>query len=100
MLALYRRVLALRRSSPALRRGHQESVDLGEEARQDVVAWRRWTIDDEQGEDRDDELIIAVNFGGADVPVDVRGHIVEGSHRRDVRFDGRLRPDEAIILRL
>ena len=87
MLALYRRLLALRRSSDVLRVGSQASVDVGG----DVVAWARRA--------GDDELIIAINFGEAAAAVDLPGHVVEGSARRDVAFDGRLAPDEAVIVR-
>ncbi len=85
-LALYRRLLHLRRNEPALRRGDQRRLELGGP----VVGWTR-TLGA-------NEFDIVVNFGDIAVPVDLVGDIVEGSHRSGVAFDGVLQPDEAVIL--
>jgi alpha-glucosidase len=63
-LALARRLAALRRDTPALQRGAQRTVDLGD----DVLAWER--------EDGDARLPCAVNFASTPVPIDAPGTLV------------------------
>ena len=94
MLHLYRRVLALRRASPALRRGSWEELPAPDQ----VLAFRR-----REGEDH---RVVLVNYSDREVDVrevDVAGPgatvqvsslgIGEGD-----AFSGRLRADEAVIL--
>jgi len=88
ILHLYRRLLAVRRASPALRRGDITLLDAPDA----VLAYRRAT--------HGDERIVLVNFGdaGVDVPLDGRWEAVVSSDPAVDRWDGALRPDEAVIL--
>ncbi|HEV7810872.1 MAG TPA: alpha-glucosidase, partial [Candidatus Limnocylindrales bacterium] len=102
VLSCYRRILAFRRSAPALQRGAMERLDAGVD---DVLAWRR------SGEGQD--LLAIVNFVPAERVVDVtaiagpngrRWVARVGSSRNPAGPDdaGRLRlgPDEAVVLEL
>ena len=87
ILHLYRRLLAVRRASPALRHGDITLLDAPDA----VLAYRRST--------HADERIVLVNFGDARVDVPVNGHwkaLV--SSYPDARWSGALRPREAVIL--
>jgi alpha-glucosidase len=97
VLAAYRRLLAFRRTSAALRTGSMTRLESGTS---DVLAWTRG--------DGDDQLLVLVNFVDAVRPVDV-GAIASGpwvakvgSHREPAGADAAgvltLRPDEAVIL--
>ncbi|HKV67867.1 MAG TPA: alpha-amylase family glycosyl hydrolase [Gaiellales bacterium] len=88
ILRLYRRLLAARRASPALRRGDITLLD----APAAVLAYRRST--------HEDERIVLVNFGDAEVDVhlDGRWNIVVSSDPGVDRWDGALRAREAVIL--
>ena len=91
MLHLYRRLLAVRRASPALRAGGIRVLD----APGDVLAWER---------ERDgDRRVCAVNFAGEPRPVELAGRLrVEAStHDRASGqvFDGGLSADEGVVLR-
>jgi alpha-glucosidase len=88
ILHLYRRLLAVRRASPALRRGDITLLDAPDA----VLAYRRST--------HGDERTVLVNFGdaGVDVPLDGRWEVVVSSDPAVDRWDGALRPDEAVIL--
>jgi alpha-glucosidase len=99
VLAVYRRLLALRRTSVALRRGTLRLVDT---AAPDVLAWVRET----DGE----RLLIVVNFAAADRETSLVAGTgrdyrpIEGSHTDPSTPDGegsilRLRPLEAVVLR-
>jgi alpha-glucosidase len=103
VLATYQRLIALRRSSPALRTGTLRLASVGTP---DVVAWHR--------ECPDEHLLIVVNFADATrditVPSDGEGEREErfepvgGSHA-DPSAPGAgsvltLRPLEAVILRV
>ncbi|MBI2708390.1 MAG: DUF3459 domain-containing protein [Actinobacteria bacterium] len=92
VMHLYRRLLAARRSSPALQDGTMELIDGVPE---DVIAWRRRSPGDER--------IVAVNFGPETVAVDAPlGGVVEvasdgaGEGRL---FTGTLGPSSAVLLR-
>jgi alpha-glucosidase len=87
ILHLYRRLLAARRSSPALRTGDLEMLD----APDDVVAWRRW--------DDDGARVVAVNMG-TDVSLDIAGTVVVASDGRGEGepFDGTLAADHAVLI--
>jgi alpha-glucosidase len=91
MLHLYRRLLAVRRGSPALVRGDQELLDLPE----GVVGWRRRY--------RDDVRVVLVNFTAGDVAVPGVDGTVEVSscpeRRSTAAFDATLGGDEAVIVR-
>ena len=90
ILSLYRALLAARRASPALRRGDFAYVD----APDGVLAYRRVACDDER--------LVVINFedeardlalpGSFEVEVDSLG----GDGRS---FDGRLAPEQALLLR-
>jgi alpha-glucosidase len=88
ILHLYRRLLAVRRASSALRRGDITLLDAPDA----VLAYRRST--------HGDERIVLVNFGDArvDVPLDGRWEAVVSSDPAVDRWDGALRPDEAVVL--
>jgi alpha-glucosidase len=87
-LHLYRRLLALRRSSPALRCGRQELLDIDEP----VLGWIR--------HDGSDRRVILVNFSAEHQRVDAGG-VVEASSdpmRALGSFDGSLAADEAVVI--
>ena len=97
VFAAYRRLLDVRRRSPALRRGAMRRVDSGAP---DVLAWTRG--------DGDSQLLVLVSFIGETRRVDIRAlgdgrwRSTVGTHRdpSEVGSDGviELRPDEAVIL--
>jgi alpha-glucosidase len=88
ILHLYRRLLALRRSSPALRVGSIELLDAVDQ----VVTWSR--------REGDDHRIVAVNFSGHEQPVGPTGTVAVSSlgRREGEPFDGTLAPHEAVVL--
>jgi alpha-glucosidase len=89
ILHLYRRLLRLRRTVPALQSGALELLDVPP----GVVAYRRW----DAGSDR----VVLVNFTAEAVPVSVQGRVVEvasdgvGEGRP---YTGALGPDQAVVL--
>jgi alpha-glucosidase len=87
--SLYRGLLALRRSSPALRSGGFEWVETDAPT---VLAYRR-TLGDEQ-------LVVAVNLGTEPAGTGLDGEIVAGSRpdRTSGAFDGTLAGNEALVL--
>ncbi|MFP4512255.1 MAG: alpha-amylase family glycosyl hydrolase [Acidimicrobiales bacterium] len=87
--ALYRNLLALRRSSPAIGRGTFEWLDAGSP---DVLAYRRSL--------GDDQLTVAVNVGPRPATVDLGGTVVAASRadRPTGSFDGTLTGNEAVVL--
>ncbi len=98
VLELYRRLLRLRRSSPALRGGTYTEVDIG---RQDVLAYLRQTPDQ--------TALVILGFGDRPAPLhlptpptDRRWGVVLSTHEPPPAptADGRLdlRPLEALIL--
>jgi alpha-glucosidase len=98
ILHLYRRLLALRRATPALRRGDLELLDTGDQ----LLAVRRHL--------GDDECWVIVNFSAEEVayqPPTTRLLSVEissggaGALSSDgAPYGGRLGPEEAVLLRL
>jgi alpha-glucosidase len=88
-LALYRRLLAMRRESSALRRGSFEWVDAGSPT---VLAYRRT--------EGDQSLLVAVNIGAdsADVALDGTVLLSSRADRELGAFDGSLAGDEAVVL--
>jgi alpha-glucosidase len=98
VLSAYRRLLAFRRTSPALRTGGMRRIDSGAP---DVLAWTRGA--------GDDELLVLVNFVPDGRRVDLGAgapgvwQAIVGSHREPAAPAGdgtlTLRPDEALILR-
>nr|WP_042193653.1 alpha-amylase family glycosyl hydrolase [Kibdelosporangium sp. MJ126-NF4]CEL20824.1 Alpha-glucosidase [Kibdelosporangium sp. MJ126-NF4]CTQ98371.1 Alpha-glucosidase (EC 3.2.1.20) [Kibdelosporangium sp. MJ126-NF4] len=92
MLGLYRRLLRLRRDSPALRRGAIEFLDVG--APESVLAYER-----RSGTDR---KIVLLNLTGATVPVRLpaSGRIVVSSVARPQAGTDvvALAPDEALVI--
>jgi alpha-glucosidase len=91
MLLFYRRLLAARRASPALRAGDWRDLD----AAPGVFAWER-----RHGGDR---RVCAVNFASAPRTIALVGdwRVEAGTHRTQAgaAFDGRLAADEAVVLR-
>jgi alpha-glucosidase len=98
VLATYKRLLAARRASPAIRRGTMERLDAGDP---DVLAWTR--------ECEGERLLVAVNFSPDERTIRP-GEIAPGSWTpvvgthldpAGVAADGglTLRADEAVILR-
>lgn len=92
ILHLYRRLLAARRSSPALSLGRLELA----EAPPGVLAWLR-TADD-------DRRMVAVNFTGSSQVLkltagDWRVEVASDGAGEHARWDGRLAPDQALVLR-
>ena len=89
VLALYRRLLAARKASPALQHGRLELLD----SPADVLALRRVAGDDER--------VLLLHFGDGTVEVDLSGTVDVVATGRGVGqpFEGRLGPDEAVILR-
>jgi len=89
ILHLYRRLLAARRRSDALRLGHQELLD----APAGVLAWRRRCGDDER--------VVLVNMGDAPATVAATGTVEVASDGRGegAAFDGVLDVDVAVVLR-
>jgi alpha-glucosidase len=87
---LYRRLLAARRASPALRLGDFEVLDAGP----DVVAWRRG--DGTGAGDRS----VAVNMGAAPAAIDLAGTVLVASDGVDegAAFTGTLEPDRAVLV--
>jgi alpha-glucosidase len=88
ILHLYRRLLAVRRESPALRHGEITLLD----APDTVLAYRRWT--------HEDQRIVLVNFGQTevDVPLDGRWTLLASSDPAVHRWNGALPPSGAVIL--
>jgi alpha-glucosidase len=89
ILHLYRRLLAVRRASPALRGGDITLLD----GPASVLAYRRATDDDDR--------TVLVNFARTDVDIhlDGRWDLVVSSDPGVDRWEGRLRASEAVILR-
>jgi alpha-glucosidase len=91
MLHLYRRILAARRASPALSRG---DLHLCPQLPPEVLGYRR--IEEE------DERIVLVNFSPASVRLEsfigTRVALSTTAADTDRIFDGRLEPDEALVL--
>ncbi len=91
MLHLYRRLLAARRASPALRRGDQRLLD-GE-----LVGWVRTEGDDRRA------VLVDVDGGGGAVPAEVAGWTVEvasdGPAGEGDVVGGELAPGRAVLLR-
>ena len=98
ILATYRRVMAVRASSAALRRGSMNCLQTGDP---DVLAWTRTA--------GDEAVLVLVNFVGGERQVDLGtlapGRWVPrvGTHRRLPEIGAgvlRLRADEGVILAL
>jgi alpha-glucosidase len=90
MLHLYRRMLAARKGSPALRSG---SLELFDDLPDGVLGWERI-----QGDDR---RVVLVNFGSDAVAgIDVAGTISVSSDGdgEGSPFDGRLAGDTAVVV--
>jgi alpha-glucosidase len=91
ILGLYRRLLRLRRSSPALHDGTWELT----EATSDLLVYERRTGDDRR--------TVVANFGGHAATVSLPGRWtieVSTDHRRDGTFwDGTIEPESAAVLR-
>jgi alpha-glucosidase len=89
ILHLYRRLLAVRRASPALRSGALRLLP----APDGVLAWERVAAGDRRA--------VAVNFSSAAASLELRGRIEiasDGAGEGDA-FAGRLAPDTAVVLR-
>jgi alpha-glucosidase len=106
ILHLYRRLLAARRASVALRLGDFAWVDgfdaADASAGGGVLAWRRWT---EPGagsgsEPESESRVVAVNMGSAVAHVPVAGRVLVASDGKGEgeAFDGTLGPDHAVLL--
>ena len=89
ILHLYKRLLAARHASPALRLGRLDLVD----ATEGVVGYRRTHGDDRR--------TVLVNFTSEPQSLDLRGFVeVSSSGDGELEaFTGKLRADEAVILR-
>jgi alpha-glucosidase len=96
ILHLYRRLLAARRASAALRLGDFAWVDGFDPADAasvgGVLAWRRSTDSESR--------IVAVNMGSGVAQVPVAGRVLVSSDgfREGEAFDGTLAPDHAVLL--
>jgi alpha-glucosidase len=93
ILHLYRRLLAARRRSPALRRGGFELLD----ASGDVLAFRR-----SLPREGDDARLVVVNFGDAPAafapPGRHRVEIASDGRGEGGEYPGRLGADQALVL--
>jgi alpha-glucosidase len=92
MLGLYRRLLALRRTHPALSIGAKSAV-TGEDG---VLRYERW--------DEHERLLVALNLTAEPhhlgIPANARVRACLLSTIPDRRFEGTLAPDEGVILQL
>jgi alpha-glucosidase len=90
ILHLYRRLLAARRASPALRLGDFEMLDAGP----DVVAWRR------TGGAGSGHRIVAVNMGPSPAALELAGTVLVASDGagEGSPFPGTLGPDRAVLI--
>jgi alpha-glucosidase len=91
---LYRRLLAARRSSPALTHGAYESIDQPG----DVIAWRRTA--DPSGAHGPGDRVVVLNMGPAPAAVDLAGTVLVASDGtgEGAPFAGTLAPDHAVLL--
>jgi alpha-glucosidase len=95
VLSLYRRLLAARRSSPALAVGDLELVSAADDPA--VLAWTRTAGGDRRA--------VAVNFTAEERPVGLAGHwTIEvasdgAGDGEGAPWTGRLAPDQAVVLR-
>jgi alpha-glucosidase len=91
---LYRRLLAARRSSPALTLGAYEPV----EQPGDVIAWRRTA--DPSGTHGPGDRVIVLNMGPAPEAVDLAGTVLVASDGtgEGAPFARTLAPDHAVLL--
>ncbi|MCC6639610.1 MAG: DUF3459 domain-containing protein [Deltaproteobacteria bacterium] len=91
ILHLYRRLLALRRSSPALRLGEFRWLD----APAGVLAWERRCAGD--------RCVVAVNFSDTDahavLTTGLRVEIASDGLGEGAPYAGRIGPDQALVLR-
>jgi alpha-glucosidase len=89
-LALYRRLLQLRRVNPALHSGAVEVLPSDSQ----VVAYRRW-------HPSADSFAIAANLGDTPTNQELVGEIVVGTEhtRAATTFDGHLAPWEAVVVK-
>jgi alpha-glucosidase len=95
ILHLYRRLLAARKGSPALRTGDMELLD----AAGGLVAWRR--ADGSAGAaDGGGSRVVAVNMSTEDAPLDVSGTVVVSSDGagEGQPFRGTIAPDTALLI--
>jgi alpha-glucosidase len=90
---LYRRLLAARRSSPALTLGAYEPIDQAG----DVIAWRRTA--DPSGEHGPGDRVVVVNMGPEPAAVDLAGTVLVASDGtgEGEPFGGTLAPDHAVL---
>ncbi|HET6773990.1 MAG TPA: alpha-amylase family glycosyl hydrolase [Acidimicrobiales bacterium] len=90
ILHLYRRLLAARRASPALRLGDFEMLDAGA----DVVAWRR------SGGVGSGDRVVAVNMGASPAALELAGTVVVASDGagEGSPFPGTLGSDRAVLI--
>lgn len=113
ILHLYRRLLAARRASAALRHGDQAMLPpvVGED-RDDVLAWERRMPDSNasgQGDTKPrDVRLVAINFAGASRPLDLGAasqvaawdvEIASDGAGEGTPFRGELAPSQAVLLR-
>jgi alpha-glucosidase len=91
---LYRRLLAARRGSDALRLGGYAPVD----APADVVAWRRTAAP--AGAPGTGDRVVAVNMGAERARLDLRGRVIVASDgaAEGAPFTGMLAGDHAVLL--
>jgi alpha-glucosidase len=93
LLSFYRGLIALRRESPALRRGGVLFLESG----RDVLAFLR--------EEGDERLLVALNFSSGEKPfipeLGERPRAIFSTHRRKGEgLDGKMRPYEATVFSL
>jgi alpha-glucosidase len=88
---LYQRLLAYRRSSPALQLGDLRLLDTPE----GVLGYTRTSEEDHNG-----TLTVLINYTSSPVALEHRGRVAVSSvaTRVDDQFDGTLAPDEAVIV--
>ena len=91
---LYRRLLAARRSSPALTLGAYEPIDQPG----DVIAWRRTA--DPSGAHGPGDRVVVLNMGPDPAAVDLAGTVLVASDGtgEGTPFAGTLAPDHAVLL--
>ena len=85
LLSLYKRLIALRRTEPALHRGTMSNP----KADGDLLAWTR----------AGGEVTIALNFGADPLSIAQDGDLLLSTDHQRCDFDGTLAPYEGVILR-
>lgn len=91
-LQLYRRLLAARRASAALRAGGQRLLSFGDDVDRRVLAWSRSA--------EGDERVVIVNFSAEPASLPLRGRVVVATDAglEDAAFGGTIAGESAVVL--